>query len=109
MRNKQSVLENNVLRINMEDMIYKYDEFSKKVFDFLDIDASLHHIHPKDHFNPAVSICGTQQWKRYPQFSDAINIIESELRDMLYDFSSVSAIDFDINEKIALAEYEKKI
>lgn len=109
MRKNKEALQSNVLHVNMEDMIYKYDEFTKKVFGFLGIDASLHHVHPREHFNPAVSVFGTRQWKRYPQFSDAINVLERELQDMLYDFSDARVVDSGIDEKVALAEYEKKV
>jgi len=77
-----------VLRVYYEDLIYKYDESISRVFDFLDIDASIHHIHKKEYFNPAISINGTQLWKRHPKFSEEVRIISEELSDMLYPYPS---------------------
>lgn len=75
-----------VLRVYYEDLIYKYDDTIAKVFDFLGIDPSIHHVQKKKFFNPAISINGTQLWKKYPQYADEVRIISEELRDMLYPY-----------------------
>ena len=74
-----------VLYVTFEDMIYKYDEMIKTVMDFVDISPE-HHVSPKTHFIPTKSINGTRLWERYPQYSDAVKIIEKELPDFLYNY-----------------------
>ena len=74
-----------VLRIQFEDLIYKYDETTSKVIDFVGIDPA-HHVKPKTCFDPSKSIRNTNVAKRYPGFEDEIRYIESELKDYLYDF-----------------------
>ena len=81
-----------VLRLHFEDLIYKYEDSIKKVFEFLEIDESIHHVNKKVFFNPAISINGTQLWKRYPEYSKEIEIIETEIGDMLYDYPENSDI-----------------
>ena len=75
-----------VLRVYYEDLIYKYEETTKLIFDFLDIDPNVHHINKKRFFNPAISINGTMLWKKYPQYEEEVKIITEELRDMLYPY-----------------------
>lgn len=75
-----------VLRVNFEDMIYNYQDYTTKVFRFLGINPIEHHVQPKAYFNPDVSIKGTQMWKRFPQYLDSVAIIEKELPDMLYSY-----------------------
>lgn len=77
-----------VLRIKMEDAIYKYEEFSKKIDNFIGID-SLHHIHPKQKFNPAISINNTQLWTKRKIDMSIIHRIEDELGDYCYDFNNL--------------------
>ena len=80
------VAPSNVLYVNFEDMIYNYDSMVKKVLDFLGIDES-HHISPRTHFNPDVSIRGTKMWNKYPEYVDDIKIIERELPEYIYHYS----------------------
>lgn len=69
--------------INFEDMIYHYDDMVKKICDFLEIDNK-HHINPKEKFNPDISIKNTRLWEKFPEYSEAMKIIEKELEDYLY-------------------------
>lgn len=73
----------NVMYLMIEDMIYHYDTYVPKVCEFVGIDRS-HHVNPKKYFDPSVSINGTRTWERYPQFAEAVRIIEQELPDFLY-------------------------
>jgi len=74
----------NVMYLMIEDMIYHYDEMVPKVCEFVGIDRS-HHVEPKKYFDPAISIKGTRTWERYPQYAEAVKIIEQELHDFLYN------------------------
>ncbi len=76
----------NVMYLKIEEMIYHYDEMVPKVLDFVGIDKS-HHITPKKFFDPSISIKGTRTWERYPQYADAVKIIEQELPDFLYKYT----------------------
>lgn len=79
--------DTNVLRINLEDMIYNYDDSIRRIFDFVKMDSS-HHVTPKKYFNPDVSITGTQTWKSHPEYAEAVKIIEQELPDFLYPYNN---------------------
>ena len=76
----------NVLRIRFEDAIYHYDEFSKRVNHFLNLDEKLHSKDPK--FMPSRSINNTMLWKKsmYVKELEKIKFIESELEEYLYPF-----------------------
>lgn len=74
-----------VLKINFEDMIYHYEESIKKVCCFVGVDLSQHK-YPKRHFNPEVSIKNTRLWEQYPEYCEAVDIIEKELPDFLYQY-----------------------
>ena len=77
----------NVLRIKFEDLIYKYDETLKIIYNFLNIKKEAH-IHKKEKFIPEKSIDNTQLFINY-QNKEEIKIIEKELKEYLYDFPYV--------------------
>lgn len=81
-------ITNNVLRVKMEDTIYKYNEFSKKIDEFIGI-APGHHVSPKQYFDPAKSINNMQLWKKRHVDMDIIKRIEDELGEYCYDFDNV--------------------
>lgn len=80
------------LCLRFEDMVLHYDEMVKKVFDFLGIEKS-HHITPKSHFNPSVSVRGIGSWRFYPEYANDIKVIETELSDMLYPVPDQIVLD----------------
>ena len=82
---KNYVFPSNVLLVSFEDMIYKYNEMVAKITDFLGLSIS-HHVRPKTHFNPEISIKGTQTWKLHPEFREEISVIEKELSKYLYNY-----------------------
>lgn len=75
----------NVLRVRMEDTIYDYESFSKKIDEFVGL-SPIHHTKPKSRFNPAISIKNTQLWKKRKVDMDIIHRIEDELSNYCYDF-----------------------
>ncbi|WP_157203771.1 MULTISPECIES: hypothetical protein [unclassified Marinomonas] len=80
-------LDDNVLTVQFEDLIYKYDEEKDKIFNFLGFENS-QHINFKEKFNPDVSIKNTQTWLK-PENSIYLNdirMIESKLKEWCYDF-----------------------
>jgi hypothetical protein len=81
-----SIPKDKVMVVNFADMIYHYDEYVQKVFDFVEMDRS-HHISPRTHFDPSISIRGTKMWERYPEYAEAVKIIEQELPEYLYEYN----------------------
>ena len=73
-----------ILKLHFEDMVYHYDETTKKIREFLGLGDNPH---PKTIFDPQISMPNTQVWKRYPQFTDDIAYIEKELSEYLFDYS----------------------
>lgn len=78
---------NHVMELQFEDLIYCYDNEIKRIEKFLGFDAEQHK-RPFNNFNPQRSIHNTQLWKVYPD-KTAMDIIERELEDYLYDFNKV--------------------
>lgn len=79
--------ENNedVLRLNFEDIIYNYQKTMEKVNRFLNLDEA-NHIDKFKYLNPNISIKNTKLWEKYPQFSKEIQMIEKELSDFIYNY-----------------------
>lgn len=79
---------NKVLRINFEDLVYKYDETVNKVMSHLDFTDEMH-INKKQRFNPDLSIKNTQIFNSSTKYEAEMKVIEKELKDYLYDFPYV--------------------
>lgn len=75
--------DKNVMVINFEDMIYEYEETSKKIISFCNLS---NHVYPKKYFDPSASIANTQFNKQDNRYQSEIEIIEKELKEYLYDF-----------------------
>lgn len=73
----------NVLRINFEDMIYKYESTTKKIMNFLGLKEQ-NHVEKKVFFNPNVSKKNSQMWKNKKEYAREIQYIEQELKEYLY-------------------------
>lgn len=76
---------NQVRFIRFEDLIYKYEETTSALTEWLNLDEKLHS-RPKANFIPEVSIKNTQMWKKYPKSINEVRIIEDRLSEYLYDF-----------------------
>ena len=72
--------------VNVEDMIYDYDNTTKKVIDFVGEDES-HHINPRKVFIPEVSKKNTRMWLTDPEYKDAAEYLAEELKEFTYDYS----------------------
>ena len=86
----------NVLYLFFEDLVFHYDEISKRLYDFIQIDEK-HHINKKTIFIPEKSKKNTRLWLKY-SFDDKdyeskilneIHIIESELKDFCFNYESI--------------------
>lgn len=71
--------------IRFEDLIYKYEETTKELIQWLHLDESKH-LNPKTKFKPEISQNNTQVWKRFSQSFSEIKIIEENLPEYLYPF-----------------------
>ena len=80
-----------ILSIQFEDLVYNYDETTKKLREFLHLPENPH---PRSIFDPSLSVANTQTFKRFPQFADDVKKIEQELGDYLFDFSRYPEPDF---------------
>jgi hypothetical protein len=74
-----------VLRIQFEDAVYNYNDFSKTINTFLSLQES-EHTYPKTMFNPDVSIKNTQLWKKQKVNADIVKKIEDNLGDYCYSY-----------------------
>lgn len=72
-----------VLCLHFEDMVYNYDNTTKKVRDFCNLPENPR---PKTVFDPNMSMANTQLYLRYPEFKDDISYIEQELPEYLFHF-----------------------
>ncbi len=76
--------DSRVLSIKFEDMVFHYDEATKKIRDFLHLGENPA---PKSIFDPAISMPNTRVWLRYPQYAKDIEYIEKELPEYLFDYT----------------------
>lgn len=90
-REMENKIENeNILRINFEDLIYNYDCTLEKIVNFLGF-SNRKHIHKKEKFNPANSINNTQLFKN-KEYEEEGKYIEKNLKEYIYDFSKVKEV-----------------
>ena len=82
------VYENNVLLIQFEDLIYRYESTTAQLREFLGLKESDHY-RMGFVFKPEVSINNTQLWEKYPGSEKDIKYIENELNGYWYDYSTL--------------------
>ena len=80
-----SLPEDECMYVTFEQMIYHYDEYVKKVLDFVGI-SERNHVQKRQFFDPDKSIKNTKLWEKTDKYADAVAIIEKELPDMLHRF-----------------------
>lgn len=91
----------NVIKINLEELIYEYDTTVQKIEAFCDLGTNKR---PKSIFDPKISIVNTQLIKRFPEYNADIKYIERELSDYLFPFEKYKYIDMSSKEKMFLNE-----
>ncbi|MCI8466458.1 MAG: hypothetical protein HFI63_11520 [Lachnospiraceae bacterium] len=79
----KEILTDNVLKIQFEDMLYKYEETTRTIRDFLELDEK-DHINKFKYFNPKNSIRNTKLWERYPGYDEEMKILQSLAGDYFY-------------------------
>lgn len=74
-----------ILRIQFEDLIYKYEETRLKILDFVGLEDNSN-IKTKSIFKPDQSKKNTNLKRNYPEEKENIEYIEQELKNYLYEF-----------------------
>lgn len=75
----------NVLYVYFEDLIYRYDSCLYNIESFLKLEPNTHKYY-QERFKPLDSIENTQIYNVSEDWKKEVSIIESELKDYLYDF-----------------------
>lgn len=83
----------NILRIHFEDLVYKYNDTIKQIFDFLNIEEKLH-IKKKTKLVPEKSLKNTQLFIRDSSFKKEAQYIETHLSEYLYEFPQIECDEF---------------
>jgi hypothetical protein len=79
------LFDSNILRLNYEDIVLDYENVLKKIYNFLEIEESLH-VNKGYFFKPQLSIKNIGLWKKFPD-QNAIKKIESQLKPYcFYDY-----------------------
>lgn len=91
MRENQPYLmpDENVLRIRFEDMVYNYQDTTRRISDFCNLSSSDRY---RVIFNPKKSINNTQVFKRFKGYSKDIEFIEKKLTSFLFPFEKYPAV-----------------
>lgn len=76
---------NRILRVQFEDLIYKYEETVQKIEKFLEIDSLTHHL-KKEVFVPEKSIKNTQIFLMDDAWKEEVDKVAKEFPDLVYDF-----------------------
>lgn len=74
-----------VLRLNLEEMIFDYENVCERVYAFLGFNKS-RHINKGEFFKPMVSMRGTQLYKKIQGHDNEIRYIEKNLTKYLFDY-----------------------
>lgn len=86
-RKKETYDNDKVFFLNFEDLIYRYEEMSAKLIEFVGLDKK-NHISPKSCFDPAVSINNTNLKIKFKKYKMEMEYIEEHLKEYLYKFPS---------------------
>lgn len=82
---KHEHFSKNVFYLQFEDMIYKYNETTRRMMEFVGINSS-DHVGKFTLFNPKISIKGTNLKVHFPQYEEDVKVIERALSEYLYEF-----------------------
>ena len=82
-RKKEDLINNNIIIISFEELVYEYDDTLQKLCIFLNIDLKSHALRKK-YFNPEISKNNTKLWLKPHNYESEIKIIEKELSEFCY-------------------------
>ena len=72
--------------VQFEDLIYKYDETTTRIMDWLGLTKE-QHVSPKSGFDPAKSIKNTKLWISHPEYQKEAEEIARKLPEYLYKYA----------------------
>lgn len=76
-----NIEDNDILRINFEDLVFNYDNTTKIIEEFLGFTPE-NHIHPRKFLIPEKSAQNSGIWKKYyNEYKDALDVITNELSE----------------------------
>ena len=78
-------LPEQVMLVQFEDLIFKYEETIAKVLQHCQIEQKAH-VDQRKYFNPERSKMNTCLWNKFPEAKENIVFIEQDLKDYLYHF-----------------------
>lgn len=87
-RKHESFDPSTTLFVQFEDLLYRYEEETGRLRDFLGFDEVDHKM-PLTGLNPDKSIKNTRKWLEYPEAADDIRYIEQELTEYIYDYGTL--------------------
>lgn len=87
-RKEENLKTRNVRFIRFEDLIYKYEDTTSRLRDWLGL-SEKNHSRAGQIFDPNISIKNTQTWKDIPQSKEEIKYIENNLEEYLYEFHDI--------------------
>ena len=88
MRCNSTNVNERILRIRFEDLIYEYELTCDKIQKFLNISSKPN----RKYFDPSISIQNTQLYKLYPNEHENIMKIENHLKNWLYPFEKYGEV-----------------
>lgn len=86
-RQRETFDPGTTLFVRFEDLLYRYDEETARMREFLDLDEA-------DHKRPLTGLVSerskknTRKWLEYPEAADDVAYIERELGEYLYDYAA---------------------
>lgn len=89
-RKSENMNTDQILLVQFEDLIYKYDETTEKIKDFLELHEE-NHINKLEFFNPEISVKNTRLFadEKYKNEAENMQYIEKRLTEYLYDYSEI--------------------
>lgn len=75
----------NVMFVQFEDLVYKYDETTKNIMEFCGFNK-VDHIKPKQIFDPSKSINNTQIFNLSDEYNEDAKYISEKLSSLIYEF-----------------------
>lgn len=77
--------ESKVMFIQFEDLVYRYEDTTRKINEWLQLDKAKH-INRLKGFNPSKSIKNTQLWRKLPGVEAEMKYIEQKLPEYIYAY-----------------------
>lgn len=74
-----------VMVVQFEDLVYKYEQTTEKIKVWLGYNDK-NHINKNKYLVPEKSKKNTKLWEKYPEYQEDIKYIETELKDVLYNY-----------------------